>query len=196
MTIRAKLLTAFIALPVIAFAQTSPATTQTGRERFAEFFKPLVGTWPVHILDRDQDGKVEYEATQLRDFRFTIGGAYVREMAIVRDSKGRQMESGMQLYGYDPKADRVLIHGFWGNSADRFVFVPARLVGDGAATKLVGRMTVTHPDGRTVSSESEMAWDSPERFVWRTYSKKADGSTYTDEQLTYSVSPVEVVQAR
>ena len=178
-----------------AIAQAPQPVARTGHARFVEFFKPLVGTWPVQILDRDAAGKTEYETVQLREFRFTMGGGYVRETALVRDSKGRAFESGMQLYGFDPVKNRVLIHGFWGNSADRFFLAPSEIVGEGRQAKLVGTMTVTHPDGRTVQSSSEMAWAGPDRFVWRTFSKRPDGSTYTDEQLTYVISPVEVVPA-
>ncbi len=190
-----------IALSTILMVAASVAPAQqpaarSGAAGFREFFKPLIGTWPVHILDRDAAGKTEYETVQLRDFRFTAGGAFVREIAIVRDSSGRQMESGIHLYGYDPQGDRVLIHGFWGNSADRFFFAPGRIEGEGRNAKLTGTMTVSHPDGRAVTSASEMAWTAPDQFVWRTYSQRSDGSRYTDEQLTYTVAPVEVVSAR
>lgn len=192
----ASLFLAMTALAPAAAQSPQPPAAAIGHARFAEFFKPLIGTWPVQILDRDANGKTEYATVQLREFRFTMGGAYVRERALVRDSKGLELESGIHLYGYDPASDRVLIHGFWGNSADRFILVPSTFVGEGRQAKLVGTMTVTHPDGRTVKSMSEMAWDGSDRFIWRTYSKRPDGSTYTDEQLTYVISPVEVVPAR
>ena len=179
-----------------AAAGAQPTAPPSGRARFVEFFKPLIGTWPVHILDRDAVGKTEFETVQLRDFRFTVGNAFVRETAVVRDASGRQIEAGLQLYGYDPRGDRVLIHGFWGNSADRFVFVSSRIASHGRNATLTGTMTVTHPDGRVVESGSEMKWAAPDRFVWQTFSKRADGSSYVDEQLTYTVAAVEVLPAR
>ena len=186
---------AMAALLVATTAGAQPVAP-SGADRFREFFKPLIGTWPVRILDRDAAGKTEYETIQLRDFRFTAGGRFVRELAVVRDANGRQVESGIQLYGYDPEQDRVLLHGFWGNSADRFVFVPGKIVGEGRKAKLTGTMTVTHPDGRVVTSASEMAWAAPDQFVWRTISRRPDGSEYADEQLTYTVTPVEVLPPR
>jgi hypothetical protein len=150
----------------------------------------------VRIVDRDANGAVEYQTMQLRDFRLAAGGRFVRETAIVRDSGGRQIEAGFHLFGYDNVADRVLLHGFWGNSADRFVFVSGRIEGEGPGAVLRGAMTVTHPDGRRVETRSEMKWEGAERFVWRTSGRRADGTHFPDEELVYTIAPVEVLQAR
>lgn len=192
----------YLALAATIFA-AQPATGQAPSESrppapnpFAEFFRPLIGTWPVHIIDRDAQGNVEYETTQLRDFRFAVGGGFVRETAIVRDGAGRQLEVGFHLYGHERAGNRVLLHGFWGNSADRFLLVDGRIEGQGRETRMVGTMAVSHPDGRVVRSRSEMGWESADRFFWRTYSERADGTSYLDEELVYTVAPVETLTGR
>ena len=171
-------------------AATGQQARNPGYERFKSFFSPLVGVWPVQIVDRDEYGKIEFQTVQLRDFNFVAGGRFVRETALMRDSSARQAEVGIHLFGYDGRQDRVLIHGFWGNSADRFVFVPARFEGQDLTTALVGMMVVTHGDGRRVETQSRMQWESPTRFSWRTTGKRKDGSTFPDEELIYTIVPI------
>ena len=174
----------------------SPAASQApaGQARFLDFFRPLVGTWPVHVLDVDAAGKVEYETTQLRDFRFTIGGTFVRETAIIRSAEGRQVEVGIHMWGYDRTTDRVLFHGFWNRTGERLSYGPHRIEGNGQAARLVGTMTTTEPDGTTVTMPSQLERKG-DKLVWTTIGTRPDGSLYDDHVLTYAIAPVEVISA-
>lgn len=136
-----------VAAPAAAQAQAQPI------ENFRALFVPLIGAWPVEVIDYDAEGRVEYQSLQLREFRFVAGGRQVRETLLMRDSVGRVVEGGMVLHGLNFESGEVSTWTFWGQDGDGLMGV-SRFEGAGADLRLVGE-GVTQFDGRPARVRSD-----------------------------------------
>lgn len=182
-----------VALLALMAASVAPAYAQTAEEnaaRFRTFYAPAIGAWPAHVVDYDPAGVVEYEVLQLREFRLSVGGRYVRETVQLRDANGRTLEGGVVMHGLNGASGEVRTSGFWGAASDG-LFLTSRMEAQGDALRIVGSGT-DYPGGVATPVRSEMAWEG-EHLVWRTYLTPANGDEYLDHQITYRVARVETL---
>lgn len=175
-------------------ACAAPAQAQQSHiENLREMFVPLIGAWPVEVLDYDAAGNIEYQALQLRELRFVAGGRQLRETLLMRDSRGRVIEGGMVLHGLNFDTGEVSTWTFWGQASDGLMGV-SRFEGSGEALRLVGEGT-TQFEGRPARVHSEFRWENG-ALVWRTWLRPQGQREHLDHVITYRTSPTEIFPAR
>lgn len=176
------LLLAAVTLP----AQTPPPAPPIVAQ-FREFFTPAIGEWRCHI--REWDGKGDapvWQDHQLRRFEWQLMNEFVSETALAFGGRSqRWMPMGMHLFGAERTRGTVIETGFWaGMSPDGF---RVEFSFDATGRVLTGTMHIAGPDGKPEARRCEFSWEGGDKFFFRVYRAKADGSgEYLHEELAYA----------
>lgn len=174
---------------VVSVAPAPAQAQQSHIENMRAMFVPVIGAWPVEVLDYDAAGNIEYQSLQLRELRFVAGGRQIRETLLMRDSRGRIIEGGMVLHGLNFDTGEVFTWTFWGQPSDGLMGV-SRFEGSGEALRLVGEGT-TEFEGRPARVRSEFRQENG-ALVWRTWLRPQGQREHLDHVITYRTSPTEI----
>lgn len=173
-------------LALFAFAICAPASAQgPDLTRFKAFADGLVGEWSVAIRETDADGKVVWSDTQRRIFGYRIANEFLEERTyVVSKRTGKDLDVSLHIYGYDPKANTLSMHGYWVGRPGQLFAVMTTL--DDANRFARGAMDIVLEDGSRSNQRYEMGWQDDSRFVHRAYRKTPEGREYLGEELVYT----------
>lgn len=172
-----------IALAMLA--QVAAAQAQSpDLSRFKAFADGLVGAWSVDIRETDAEGKVIWSDTQRRVFEYRIAKEFLEERTYVTSKRtGKDVDISLHIYGYDPKANDLSMHGYWVGRPGQLFAVTTKLDDDNRFAR--GAMDIVLEDGSRSHQRYEMGWIDDARFIHRAYRKTPDGREYLGEQLIY-----------
>ncbi|MEO7654054.1 MAG: hypothetical protein ABIS23_00020 [Sphingomicrobium sp.] len=150
--------------------------------RFHAFAKPLVGEWTVTIRERDEIGKMLFEERQKQVFAMTVANEFL-EWHVISGSGSASRETGVVLFSYKPRENRLLQHAFFPGHADLRFTADLDLTRDNRGAD--GVIITPAEPGFRQRRRLEIRWVGPSEFHYRCFARDANGREFLNEELVY-----------
>ena len=161
---------AVLILILLPAAVPEAAEATSPDERFRWTFDRFVGEdWLFHIELYDAAGEVTFSGTDVRRFRYGIGGVFLIENVYRLED---EVHVGLQLIGLDRQAGTIHLSTFFQWQPTALADVVGRFTEAGG---IEGTSTAELPDGTAVSERFQCEWVD-DRWTCSSFVIEADGA--------------------
>ena len=164
---------------LLALFATAEQAAEPNPSRFQRFSDSLIGNWEVTIRETDETGKLLFEERQPHVFSRGIGPQFIEERAT--DASGHS-SMGLVVLSYDPKANLLTQHAFFGFQPGLRFTVEAQLSEDGRSAS--GTIVTPKEPGFRTHRRMELKWVNVDEFRSQAYATH-EGREFLNEEQIY-----------